>query len=133
MDINKYKVGDKASITKKITTEMVIQFSEISEDKNPLHLDEEFAKTTRFKGRISHGMLVGSLISAVIANILPGIGSIYLSQSLRFVKPVRHNDVIKAEVTVDEIMYEKSRLKLKTICTNQHDEQVIVGEAIVMI
>ncbi|HEY8803605.1 MAG TPA: MaoC family dehydratase [Clostridium sp.] len=133
MDINKYKIGDKASITKKITTEMVIQFSEISEDKNPLHLDEEFAKTTMFKGRISHGMLVGSLISAVIANKMPGEGAIYMSQSLKFLKPVRHNDVITAEVTIDEIFYEKSRLKLKTICTNQNNEQVIVGEAIVMI
>ena len=133
MDINKYKVGDKASITKKITTEMVMQFSEISEDRNPLHLNEEFAKTTMFKGRIAHGLLVGSLISAVIAGKMPGEGAIYLSQSFKFVKPVRHNDVIKAEVTIDEILYEKSRLRLKTICTNQNDVQVIVGEAIVMI
>jgi 3-hydroxybutyryl-CoA dehydratase len=133
VDISKYKVGDKASITKKITTEMVIQFSEISEDKNPLHLDEEFAKTTMFKERISHGMLVGSLISAVIANKMPGEGAIYLSQSLKFIKPVKHNDIITAEVVVDEIIYDKRRLKLITTCTNQNDEQVLLGEAIVRI
>jgi len=133
MDINEYKIGDKASITKKITNEMIMLFSEISDDKNPLHLDEEYAKTTIFKGRISHGMLVGSLISAVIASKLPGEGTIYLSQSFKFQKPVRPDEVITAEVMITEIIHEKRRMKLKTTCTNQDNELVIVGEAVVMI
>jgi 3-hydroxybutyryl-CoA dehydratase len=133
MDINQLKVGDKATITKQITKEMIVQFSELSEDRNPLHLDENFTKDTIFREPIAHGILVSSLISAVIANKLPGKGSIYLSQSLKFLKPVKHKDIITAEVIIDDIIYDKRRVKLITNCINENNEKVISGEALVML
>lgn len=95
-------VGAKASLTKKITDADVRKFSEVSLDTNPLHLDEEFAKTTIFGRRIAHGMISAGLISAVLANKLPGQGSIYLSQELKFTAPVFLNDTITAEVEIVE-------------------------------
>jgi acyl dehydratase len=128
-----FKVGDSAEITKTIEQADVDAFAAVTGDHNPVHVDEEFAKTTRFGKRIAHGMLTASLISAVLANKLPGEGSVYLWQTLQFVAPVFPGDEITARVTVKEIREDKPILKLETICLNQRDEVVIRGEATVLI
>lgn len=133
MKIEEIKIGDKSSITKKITKENIEKFAEISGDKNPIHLDDEYAKNSIFKERIAQGILVSGLISAVLANELPGDGTIYLSQSLKFLKPVKINDFITAEVEVKKIDYKKNRVTLITNCFNQYGVIVITGEAVVML
>ncbi|MCK9198635.1 MAG: MaoC family dehydratase [Bacilli bacterium] len=127
-------VGAKASLTKKITDADVRKFSEVSLDTNPLHLDEEFAKTTIFGRRIAHGMISAGLISAVLANKLPGQGSIYLSQELKFTAPVFLNDTITAEVEIVEegTKKEKGIYRLKTTVTNQDGKVVTTGFAVAM-
>ena len=127
----KFKLGDSAFFSKKITDTDIQQFADVSGDHNPLHLDDEFAKQTRFGRRIAHGMLGASLISAVIANELPG--SIYLGQTLKFVAPVFPDDTLTAKVTVVSIREDKPIVKLETICTNQHGETIIRGEATILI
>ena len=112
---------------KKITEEDVKQFSLISGDTNPVHLDVEYAKKSRFGKRIAHGILVASHISALIANKLPGRGSIYLSQSLKFLSPVYFNDEIKTVVKVIEIKNKKYTLDCK--CYNQNEVVVLEGIA----
>ena len=128
----KFKVGDSAEITKTIEQSDINAFADVTGDHNPVHVDEEFAKTTRFGKRIAHGMLTASLISAVLANKLPGEGSVYLGQTLQFVAPVFTGDEITARVTVKEIREDKPIVKLETICMNQRDEIVIRGEATVL-
>ena len=128
----KFSVGDSAEITKKLEQSDVDAFARVTGDHNPVHVDEEFAKTTRFGKRIAHGMLTASLISAVLANKLPGAGSVYLGQTLQFVAPVFPGDEITARVTVKEIREDKPIVKLETICVNQRDELVIRGEATVL-
>src|ERR1041384_310157 len=128
-----FKVGDSAEITKTIEQADVDAFAEVTGDHNPVHVDEEFAKTTRFGRRIAHGMLTASLISSVLANKLPGEGSVYLSQTLQFMAPVFPGDEVTARVTVKEIREDKPILKLETICSNQRGEIVIRGEATVLI
>jgi len=127
-----FKVGDSAEITKIIEQADVDAFADVTGDHNPVHVDEEFAKTTRFGKRIAHGMLTASLISAVLANELPGEGSVYLGQTLQFVAPVFPGDEITARVTVKEVREDKPIIKLETICVNQRDEVVIRGEATVL-
>ena len=129
----KFKVGDSAEITKKITEADIEAFAEVTGDHNPIHLDETFAKTTRFGRRIAHGMLTASLISSVLANKLPGEGSVYLGQSLQFVAPVFPEDEVTARVTVKQVRDDKPILKLETICVNQRNETVIRGEATVLV
>ena len=129
----KFKVGDSAETTKKITEADIQAFAEVTGDHNPIHLDDEFAKSTRFGRRIAHGMLTASLISSVLANKLPGEGSVYLGQSLQFVAPVFPGDEVTVRVTVKQIRDDKPILKLETICVNQHDQTVIRGEATVLI
>ena len=128
-----FKVGDSAEITKRIEQADVDAFARVTGDHNPVHVDEEFAKTTRFGKRIVHGMLTASLISAVLANKLPGEGSVYLGQTLQFVVPVFAGDEITARVTVKEIREDKPIVKLETVCVNQRDEVVIRGEATVLL
>lgn len=128
----KFKVGDSASISKTITDEDIRAFAQVSGDHNPIHLDDDFASGTRFGRRIAHGMLSASLISSVLANKLPGQGSIYLSQSLRFVAPVFPGDTITAKVIVTAVRDERRIVTLETVCTNQRDEVVIKGEATVL-
>jgi len=127
-----FKVGDSAEITKTIEQSDIDAFAAVTGDHNPVHVDEEFAKTTRFGRRIAHGMLTASLISSVLANKLPGEGSVYLGQTLKFVAPVFPGDEVTARVTVKEIREDKPILKLETICVNQRDEIVIRGEATVL-
>jgi len=129
----KFKPGDTASLSKTIDDDDIRAFASASGDHNPLHLDEEFAKGTRFGKRIAHGMLSASLISAVIAHDLPGQGSIYLGQTLQFVAPVFPGDTVTARVTVTSIREDKPIIKLETVCTNQRDEVVIRGEATVLV
>ncbi|MDO5301341.1 MAG: MaoC family dehydratase [Tissierellia bacterium] len=126
------KVGDSASLTKKITDEDVRAFAEISGDYNPVHIDEEFANATMFKGRIAHGILVSGLISAVIGTQLPGKNTIYMGQNLKFTKPVYLNDEITAKVEVTNLREDKHIVSLKTTATNQKGEEVIVGDAVVL-
>ena len=127
------KVGDSAEITKTIEQSDIDAFANVTGDHNPVHVDEEFARTTRFGRRIAHGMLTASLISAVLANKLPGEGSVYLGQTLQFVVPVFAGDEITARVTVKEIREDKPIVKLETVCVNQRDEVVIRGEATVLL
>ncbi|MFS8087377.1 MAG: MaoC family dehydratase [Acidobacteriota bacterium] len=129
----KFKPGDTASFSKSVTDDDIQKFADVSGDHNPLHLEDEFAKQTRFGRRIAHGMLGASLISAVIANELPGQGSIYLGQTLQFVAPVYPGDTVTARITVISIREDKPILKLETVCINQHDEVVIKGEATVLL
>jgi 3-hydroxybutyryl-CoA dehydratase len=129
----RFKVGDSAEITKTIEQSDIDAFASVTGDHNPVHVDEVFAQTTRFGKRIAHGMLTASLISAVLANKLPGEGSVYLGQTLQFVAPVFPGDEVTARVTVKEIREDKPIVKLETICMNQRDEIVIRGEATVLI
>jgi len=130
--IDQLNIGEKASLTKQITESDVIRFAEVTGDRNPIHLDPEYASKTRFKERIAHGMLTASLISAVISTRLLGPGNIYVSQSLEFKAPVKLGDVIQAEVELIEKIPEKNRVRLKTTCRNQDGTVVIDGEAIVL-
>lgn len=135
-DINGYDLEDlqpgmSASFAKTITEADIVMFAGVSGDNNAVHLDEEFAQTTPFKGRIAHGMLSAGVISAAIAGRLPGPGTIYLSQNLRFKAPVRPGDTVRATITVKEVLAEKRRVVLDTVCTVA-GKTVIDGEAVVM-
>ena len=127
-----FKVGDSAEITRTIDQSDIQAFADVTGDHNPVHVDETFAQTTRFGRTIAHGMLSASLISSVLANKLPGAGSIYLGQTLQFVGPVFASDEITARVTVKEVREDKPIVKLETICVNQRGELVIRGEATVL-
>lgn len=134
MAIKKYdeiSLGDFAEVTKTISEKDINQFAEISGDKNPAHLDEDYAKKTVFKKRIAHGIFISSFISNLLGNKLPGNGTIYMSQSLKFLAPVYINDAITAKVEVIEKREEKKRIVLKTTCMNQSGDIVIEGEALV--
>jgi acyl dehydratase len=126
------KVGDTAEISRTITDADVRTFADLTGDHNPVHLDDDFASRTRFGRRIAHGMLSASLISAVLANQLPGVGTIYLSQSLQFVAPVFLDDTVTARVTVIKIREDKPVATLLTVCLNQRGELLLKGEAVVL-
>lgn len=130
--IQEIQLGDKASFQKTITESDVYLYAGITGDLNPVHINAEHAEQSVFKERIAHGMLTAGFISAVLGLQLPGPGTIYMSQSIRFTAPVRIGDTIKAEAEVTEKIDEKNRIKLKTTCTNQRGEEVLVGEAMVM-
>ncbi len=127
----RYQIGDKASVTKTITETDVYLFAGITGDLNPAHVNEEWARETRFGGRIAHGILTAGLISAAIGMKLPGAGTIYVSQTLNFTAPVKIGDTITATVEVAEIVNGK-RLRLRTTCANQRGETVLEGEAMVL-
>jgi acyl dehydratase len=127
------KVGDAAEMRKTIADEDVRAFAELTGDRNPVHLDEEYAASTRFGRRIAHGMLGASLISAVLANELPGRGTVYLSQALRFTAPVFLGDTVTARVVVKHVREDKPVVTLDTFCTNQRGERVVEGEAVVLV
>jgi 3-hydroxybutyryl-CoA dehydratase len=127
------KVGDKFSRSRLITDELVRAFAEVSGDYNPIHLDEEFAKTTRFGKRIAHGMLSGALISAVLGDELSVRKIVYLSQTLKFISPVFIGDTITATGTVSRIREDKPIVTIDMVCSNQNGETVVTGEGAVMI
>ncbi|MBI5030613.1 MAG: MaoC family dehydratase [Chloroflexi bacterium] len=127
----KFSVGQTASFSKTITEKDVATFAEISGDKNPVHLDEAYAQQTRFGKRIAHGTLTIGLISAVLGNQLPGHGTVYMSQSIKFLKPVYFDDTITATVEILSIRADKGIVSIKTDCTNQHGDKIAEGEAVV--
>lgn len=124
--------GDRAELTRVVEDDDLAAFVDSVGDYNPVHSDADYAATTPFKRPIAPGIFTAGLISAVIGTVLPGPGAIYLSQSLKFVKPVRAGDVITARVEVLEVLPERNRLRLGTVCLNQHGEEVLSGEAWVM-
>lgn len=129
--IDQLQPGMSASMAKTVTEADIILFSGVSTDVNPAHIDEEYAKTTMFGGRIAHGMLSASFISAVLGNQMPGNGCIYVSQSLKFKAPVRPGDTVKATVTVKEVNVAKNRVILDTVCSVA-GKTVIEGECMMM-
>ena len=130
--IDQLEIGEKDSMRKTFTESDVYSFAQISGDTNPLHIDKEYASESLFKEPVVHGMLTAGLISAVIGTRLPGVGTIYLSQSLRFTAPVKFGDTIEAEVEVVAKLEDKNQARLRTICRNQRGQTVIDGEALVM-
>jgi 3-hydroxybutyryl-CoA dehydratase len=130
--IDELSVGMSASYERTVTVADIDAFAAVSGDHNPVHLDDAFAKTTRFKGRIAHGMLGASFISTAIASKLPGPGSIYLAQSLSFKAPVRPGDKVETVLTVSDVVRDKGRVVLKTQC-RVGETVVIDGEATVLV
>lgn len=124
--------GQSAEMTRTASAAVVEAFAELSGDTNPLHLDEAYAKTTSFGGRIAHGMLAGAYISAVIGAKLPGPGAVYLTQSLRFRRPVRVGDAVTARVTVKALDARRGHVTLKTVC-EVNGKAVMDGEAVIMV
>ena len=129
-EFEELRVGMSATYAKTITEADIVLFAAVSGDNNAIHTNEEFAAATIFKGRIAHGMLSASVISAALANKLPGPGAIYMSQNLRFRAPVRAGDTVHATVTIKELNPEKRRVLLDTCC-RVRDQVVIEGDALV--
>lgn len=132
LTIEELAVGDQATMSRTITSETVREFVDATGDDNPLHSDARFAATTRFGQVIAPGILTGGLLSAVIGTRLPGPGTIYLTQSFRFLKPVHIGDTLTARVAVVEIERERGRVRLATVVTNQAGADVLDGEAAVI-
>jgi len=129
--IDQLQVGDAAEFAKTVTETDIYLYAGITGDFNPAHVNEAYAKNTFFKTRIAHGMLTAGFISAIIANQLPGPGTIYLKQELSFLAPVRIGDTVTARVEVVELNVEKNRVRLKTSCTNQDSVTVLEGIGLV--
>jgi len=130
--ISEMKLGDSASFTKTVSEHDVYTYAGVSGDFNPAHVNEVEAQKGMFGKRIAHGMLSAGFISTVLGTQLPGPGTIYLGQELKFTRPVRFGDTVTATCTVSEIRAEKNIVKLDTTCTNQHGEVVLQGMATVM-
>ncbi len=126
------KIGDSASILHKLTKRDILLFAIMSGDVNPAHLDEEYARSDMFHKIVAHGMWGGALISTVLGTLLPGPGTIYLSQTLKFLKPIAVGDIITAKVIVQEKNPANHHISLDCICTNQKDEKVITGSSLVL-
>ena len=124
-------IGTKASLSRTITEDDILLFALVSGDHNPIHLDAEYAEKSLFGKRIAHGFLIGSLISAVLGNDMPGPGSIYLGQTLKFLAPIHIGDTVTVIVKVVAIREDKRIITLHTDCTNQHSTLVLSGEATV--
>ncbi|SFN70172.1 3-hydroxybutyryl-CoA dehydratase [Formivibrio citricus] len=130
--IEDIQVGMTADYRKTLTETDVVLFAGLTGDNNPMHIDEEFASETRFGGRIVHGLLTSSLLSSVIGMKMPGPGCIYMSQNLRFLKPVKIGDTVTARTTVVEVVAEKQRVRMATECLVR-GEKVLDGEATVWV
>ena len=129
--IEDIEMGMTRYLRKVVTDADIEMFAEVSTDRNPVHLDDEYAQDTIFEGRIAHGMLTAGLISAVIGEQLPGHGTVYMGQTLKFLAPVRPGDMVYAEVKVVDIDLQKRRVKLDCHCTVD-DKRVLAGEAMVL-
>jgi acyl dehydratase len=129
----KYYEGQTASIFRTVTEAEIDAFAWATGDTNPVHMDEEYARRTRFKHRIAHGMLVGSYISALLGTEFPGPGTIYMSQRMRFMKPVYVGDTVRVVATVTAYRPDKEILTIQTDCFNQRGEHVISGEAVCLV
>ena len=125
------KVGDEASLCLTITETHIVMYAGLTGDVNPVHVDAEHAAQSIFKERIAHGMLTAGLVSAVLGNQLPGPNSIYLGQDLRFTAPVKIGDTVTVTVTVTEKRDDKRIITLRTTVTNQRDEMVLDGTAVI--
>ena len=133
-DVLGVKVGDRAELTRTVTAEDIQKFAEVSGDTNPLHRDADYAKKTRFGECIAHGMLGAGFISAVIGpKLAPHACAVYLSQTLRFLRPVKVGDSIRAIVEVKGVEEEKRMVTLETDCYNQDGDAVIKGEAVILL
>ncbi len=128
-----FTTGQRASFTRTLTEADVAAYAHVSGDFNPLHVDPAFAARSRFGERIAHGMLTASLISTVLGMHLPGPGGIYVSQTLRFLRPVRFGDTVTAAAEVVAYDAERRRLTLRTTCANQRGEMVLDGEAVLVV
>ena len=124
-------MGMSRSLRKSVTDEDIEMFAAISTDRNPVHLDDDYARDTIFEGRIAHGMLTAGLVSAVIGEQLPGHGTVYLGQSLKFLAPVRPGDMVEAVVTVTDSDFSRRRVRMDCACTVD-GKKVLVGEATVL-
>lgn len=129
--IEEIEMGMIRSLQKVVTDEDIKMFAEVSTDHNPVHMDDDYARDTIFEGRIAHGMLTAGLISAVIGEQLPGHGTVYMGQTLKFLAPVRPGDMVQAEVEVIGIDYAKRRVQLDCRCL-VNGKKVLVGEATVL-
>lgn len=129
--IEDLEIGLSRHLVKEVTDRDIALFAEVSTDHNPVHMDDDYAKGTIFHGRIAHGILTAALISAVIGEQLPGHGTIYLGQTLKFLAPVRPGDSVRAEVTVAEIDTAKRRVTLDCVCTVGRTK-VLMGQATVL-
>jgi 3-hydroxybutyryl-CoA dehydratase len=127
------KIGDKFTTNRLVTDELIRQFAEVSGDFNPIHLDEEFAKSTRFGQRIAHGMLSGAFISAVLGNEFKDMKIVYLSQTMKFTAPVFIGDTVTTTATVTNIREDKNIVTCETVCTNQRGEMLVTGESKIML
>lgn len=131
MKLKELYVGQSASISRRFSSKDVEIFSTMCMDKNPVHLDAEYAKMSFFGDRIVYGYLTASLFSGVIGSILPGTGSIYLNQNMNFRKPVYHNELVTATCTITHIREDKPIITLETICKNEKGEVVVDGTALI--
>ena len=129
----RFAVGQSASMTRTVSESDIVLFAAITGDANPVHLDVAAAQASRFGGRIAHGMLTAGFVSATMAMQLPGPGAVYLSQSLRFLRPVRIGDVITTRVEIIELLLAQRHVRLTTVCRNQADKQVLDGEALILV
>lgn len=132
-NITQLKLGQSYSSEVVISEERVELFAQASGDTNPLHLDEEFAKGTIFGQRIAHGMLTGGIIGGIIGTKFPGFGTIYLSQDLKFIRPVLIGDKLTILLEVTDLIVDKNRVILSTTVTNQREEKVVLGKAVVLL
>jgi acyl dehydratase len=130
--LDELEVGQTAEIVRTVTAEQIEQFAEASTDHNPLHMDEDYARTTAFRGRIAHGLLPASFVSAVVGTQLPGAGALYLEQTLSFAKPTRIGDVVTARVRVKSIDRDTARVTLETTALVNGDV-ALEGEALVRV
>ncbi len=129
--IDELRVGQSAQFSKTISESDVYLFAGITGDFNPAHVDEEYAGKTFFETRVAHGMLIAGFISTIVGTMLPGPGTIYVSQEVNFLAPVKIGDTITTTAEVTELLTEKKHVRLKTFCTNQEGTVVIDGQAVV--
>ena len=132
LTIEQLAVGQTYRESFVITAEMIESFAHVTRENNPIHLDEDYAKGTIFGTRVAQGMLQAGLLSGVLGTHFPGVGTIYLSQTLKFLRPVFIDDEVTLRLEVLELISEKNRVRLKTSFTNRNDETIITGEAVVM-
>ena len=130
---NDFRVGEQASFTKTVTEADVTTFADLIGNFNPIYVDAEYARKSRFGRRVAHGMFTAGLISAVLGNKLPGPGAFYLSQEIEFLAPVYVGDTITATVEVVSWRSDKRIITLKTDCQNQHEKQVVTGKAVLLV
>jgi 3-hydroxybutyryl-CoA dehydratase len=127
------KVGHLAEFSKTVSADDIRKFAEVSGDTNPLHCDPEYARRTRFGECIVHGMLGAGFISAAIGTLAPYAAAIYLTQTLRFLRPINVGDTIRAVAEVKKIDAETRQATVSTVCYNQHNEQVLTGNALILL